>query len=99
MGIYTYLPFKEMNNHQNPLLQIFLQLLSGKAPLKVQFTDKSLNSPASWKWSFGDGTYSTAKNPVHAYSKAGKYNVSLSVKNVKGKNTKFISRYIVVAKK
>ncbi len=72
---------------------------SGKAPLKVQFTDKSSNSPTSWKWSFGDKTYSTAKNPVHTYSKAGKYTVSLTVKNAKGSNTKTISGYIVVAKK
>jgi beta propeller repeat protein len=72
---------------------------SGKAPLKVQFTDKSANSPTSWKWSFGDGTYSTAKNPVHTYSKAGKYTVSLTVKNAKGSNTKTISGYIVIAKK
>ncbi len=72
---------------------------SGKAPLKVQFTDKSANSPTSWKWSFGDGAYSTTKNPVHTYSKAGKYTVSLTVKNAKGSNTKTVSGYIVVAKK
>jgi PKD repeat protein len=72
---------------------------SGKAPLKVQFTDKSSNSPTSWKWSFGDGTYSTAKNPVHKYSKIGKYTVSLTVKNAKGSNTKTISGYITVKSK
>jgi len=72
---------------------------SGKAPLKVQFTDKSTGVPAAWKWSFGDGTYSTAKNPVHKYSKAGKYTVSLKVKNAKGSNTKTMSGYIVVTKK
>ncbi len=53
---------------------------SGKAPLKVQFTDKSTDSPTSWKWSFGDGTYSTAKNPAHKYSKAGKYHCQLNSK-------------------
>jgi len=72
---------------------------SGKAPLKVQFTDKSANSPTSWKWSFGDGTYSTAKSPAHKYSKAGKYTVSLTVKNAKGSNTKTISGYITVSKR
>jgi len=71
---------------------------SGKAPLKVQFTDKSTNSPTSWKWSFGDKTYSTSKSPAHIYSKAGKYTVSLTVKNAKGSNTKTISGYIVVSK-
>jgi PKD repeat protein len=69
---------------------------SGKAPLKVQFYDKSTGSTAFWKWSFGDGTYSTAKNPVHKYSKAGKYTVSLTVKNAKGGNSKTTSNYITV---
>jgi len=69
---------------------------SGKAPLKVQFTDKSTNSPTSWKWSFGDGTYSTSKNPSHTYSKAGKYTVNLTAKNTAGSNAKVISGYITV---
>jgi beta propeller repeat protein len=71
---------------------------SGKAPLKVQFTDKSTGSPTSWKWSFGDKTYSTAKSPAHKYSKAGKYTVSLTVKNTAGTNTKTMSGYITVKK-
>ncbi|WP_052727984.1 PKD domain-containing protein [Methanosarcina vacuolata] len=69
---------------------------SGKAPLKVQFTDKSTGSPTSWKWSFGDGTYSIKKNPSYTYDEAGKYTVSLTVKNAAGTNTKTIKNYIVV---
>lgn len=69
---------------------------SGKKPLKIQFTDKSTNSPTSWKWSFGDGTHSTSKNTAHTYSKTGKYTVSLTVKNSKGSNTKTTSGYITV---
>ena len=73
---------------------------SGKAPLKVQFTDKSTGTPTSWKWNFGDKTsYSTAKNPSHKYSKAGKYTVRLTVKNAAGSNTKTMSEYIKVSKK
>ncbi|MDW5549944.1 PKD domain-containing protein [Methanosarcina sp.] len=72
---------------------------SGKAPLKVTFTDKSTNSPASWKWSFGDGKTSTVKNPVHTYSKTGKYTVSLTVKNAAGSSTKTVSGYIKVSTK
>lgn len=60
---------------------------SGTAPLKVKFTDKSANLPTSWKWSFGDGTSSTAKNPVHTYTKPGKYTVSLTATNKAGTNT------------
>lgn len=56
----------------------------GKAPLTVKFIDKSTGSPSSWSWNFGDKSTSTAQNPVHKYTKAGKYTVSLTVKNAAG---------------
>jgi parallel beta-helix repeat protein len=71
---------------------------SGKAPLKVTFADKSKGAVTSWKWNFGDGKYSTTKNSVHTYTKAGKYTVSLTVKNAKGSNTKTVKNYITVTK-
>jgi len=58
-----------------------------KASQKVHFTDTStpgpngVNKPTSWKWKFGDGKTSTAKNPTHTYTKPGKYTVTLTVKN------------------
>jgi PKD repeat protein len=45
----------------------------------VQFTDKSTGNITSWSWKFGDGATSTQKNPAHAYSSAGSYNVALTV--------------------
>ena len=69
---------------------------SGYAPLKVAFTDKSTGTHTSYKWSFGDGTYSTVKNPAHTYTKAGNYTVSLKVSNAAGNNTVTKSNYIVV---
>jgi len=69
---------------------------SGKAPLKVTFTDKSTGTPTKWKWTFGDGTTSIKQNPIHKYSTAGKYTISLTVKNAAGSNTKTISNYIIV---
>jgi PKD repeat protein len=68
---------------------------SGNAPLEVKFTDQSTGSPTSWKWNFGDGTYSTASNPVHTYKKAGTYSVSLKVKNKEGSSTKTTSTIVV----
>ncbi|MDP4227686.1 MAG: NosD domain-containing protein [Bacteroidota bacterium] len=88
-----YLPLIPL---KTPVAALSASPRSGTAPLKVQFTDKSTNSPTSWKWSFGDGTYSTAKNPVHKYSKTGKYTVSLTVKNTKGSDIKTTSNYITV---
>jgi len=71
--------------------------ISGKAPLTVEFTDKSTGSPASYLWDFGDkSSPSTARNPMHKYSKAGKYTVSLTVKNSKGNNSVTKSGYITV---
>ncbi|AKB51187.1 Chitin binding protein [Methanosarcina barkeri str. Wiesmoor] len=69
---------------------------SGKAPLKVTFTDKSTGTPKKWKWNFGDGKISAKQNPIHKYSKAGKYKVTLTVANAAGINTKTISNYIIV---
>lgn len=54
---------------------------SGKAPLTVRFTDSSGGGPTSWKWDFGDGTTSATQNPVHTYSAAGKYSVTLRATN------------------
>jgi len=79
-----------------PIAAFSESTVSGKVPLTVTFYDKSTGSPASWKWSFGDGTYSTSKNPVHKYSKAGKYTVSLTVKNAKGSNSVTKSGYIIL---
>ena len=70
---------------------------SGKAPLTIAFTDKSTGKPTLWTWSFGDKTYSAAKNPVHKYTAAGNYTVSFTVKNAAGSNTKIMSGYIKVS--
>jgi FOG: PKD repeat len=69
---------------------------SGKHPLNVQFTDKSINNPTSWSWKFGDGSTSTAQKPSHKYTKKGTYSVSLTVKNTAGSNSITKSKYITV---
>jgi hypothetical protein len=50
---------------------------SGRAPLTVAFRDTSAGSPTNWRWDFGDGTTSYARNPSHAYRTAGRYTVRL----------------------
>jgi YVTN family beta-propeller protein len=80
-----------------PIAALFGSPTLGKMPLKVVFKDKSTGMPNSWRWSFGDGKTSTAKNPVHKYTKVGKYTVSLTVKNaVNCNNTKTVHNYITV---
>ena len=50
----------------------------------TQFTSTSTTNPAgqqitSYQWNFGDGQTSTQQNPLHTYSNAGTYTVSLTV--------------------
>ncbi|AKB58357.1 translocation protein TolB [Methanosarcina barkeri 227] len=83
-----------LDNAKPPVAAFCASSTSGSAPLKVSFTDMSTGTPTSWKWSFGDGKISTLQNPVHIYSQAGKYTVSLTVKNAAGTNMKTMTKYI-----
>ncbi len=79
-----------------PVAAFSSNISSGSSPLVVSFADKSTGTPSTWKWNFGDGTYSTSKNPVHTYSAAGNYTVSLTVSSNAGTNTATKSNYIKV---
>lgn len=60
----------------------------GTAPFIVKFKDLSQNSPTRWSWEFGDGGSSTDQNPVHVYQNEGEYNVTLTVSNQYGTDSK-----------
>lgn len=64
----------------------------------VNFTDASTNSPSSWSWTFDGGTpaTSTSVNPAVTYKSAGTFNVTLTVSNGIGSNTKIKTGYITV---
>ena len=57
---------------------------SGYAPLTVNFTDTSADSPTEWLWSFGDGTTSAARSPSNTYTTPGTYTVILTASNALG---------------
>jgi FtsP/CotA-like multicopper oxidase with cupredoxin domain/PKD repeat protein len=50
---------------------------AGQAPLTVNFSDLSTNSPTGWAWDFGDGFTSVLQNPSHTYKSVGDFTVSL----------------------
>lgn len=53
---------------------------TGCAPFAMQFTDSSIvGTPASYYWTFGDGTSSTEANPLHIYPNPGTYDVTLTI--------------------
>jgi PKD repeat protein len=51
---------------------------------KVTFKGSSTGSPSAWSWDFGDKTTGSGQSVTHTYSKAGTYNVVLSVKDACG---------------
>lgn len=65
--------------------------VAGPIPLSIEFFDRSLYSPTSWYWQFGDGSTSTLQNPVHIYTEVGKYTITLTATNYAGSDS--ITRY------
>jgi PKD repeat protein len=51
-------------------------------PLKVYFTNNTIvpSNAAQYLWTFGDGSSSTERNPVHTYAAPGAYKVCLKVR-------------------
>jgi len=76
----------------SPLASFTPDVTSGTAPLTVKFTDTSTNSPTSWNWNFGDGTWFNTtvagdRNATYTYTIPATYTVRLTVANAGGSNT------------
>ncbi|OPY29364.1 MAG: PKD domain protein [Methanocella sp. PtaU1.Bin125] len=75
---------------------------SGYAPLTVQFTDQSTNSPTSWKWEYKKGSgswtqFSTDQSPSYTFTATGTYSIRLTATNAAGSNTLTKTNYITVS--
>jgi PKD repeat protein len=65
-----------------PPIANFDSIPSGCSPLSVEFNNTSLNTDApgtTYRWDFGDGSYSTTENPAYTYFTEGSYRVELTV--------------------
>lgn len=70
---------------------------SCKAPATVYFFNASTGTGSmSYSWDFGDGSQSTAKDPLHTYTAAGRYVVKLTIKNNTGCTDTFINSNVEV---
>ena len=70
-----------------PSVNFSTNYVAGACVNPIQFTDLTTNLPTSWLWNFGDGytgPQQTQQNPLHTYTTAGTYNVSLSATNTNG---------------
>jgi hypothetical protein len=72
------------------------QPLSGKAPLKVWFTDLSI-AGEWWSWDFGDGAGASAeRSPSHVFTRPGVYTVTQTIGNTESSPEESFTRTITV---
>ena len=75
--------------NQAPVAVATANPTTGPAPLAVAFSSAGSSDPEgqplTYSWTFGDGGTSTAANPTHTYTQAGRYTARLSVSD--GVNT------------
>jgi Subtilase family/PKD domain/Viral BACON domain len=80
-----------------PVASFISSVVSGAAPLIVNFMDTSTNGPTSWLWDFDDTETSTSQNPTHVYTFQGDYTVSLIASNVIGFDERIETNYMSVS--
>lgn len=95
-GIADAKPFTLSVTSPVPITDFWAWPLTGPAPMTVNFTDTSSNTPGAWSWSFGDGSFGSTQNASHTYLVPGNYAVSLTVTGSNGIETKNRSGYINV---
>ena len=78
--------------------QFSCSILSGIAPLSVEFTDQTTYiwgvGVTSWHWNFGDGETSTEQNLTHVYTAIDSHTVSLTVTDDLGYSYTMVQIYL-----
>lgn len=98
-GLFTYTPTDNSCRNDTtggggtttPPTAGFSEQFTGN-PREWLFTDTSTGSPTSWSWNFGDpasgaNNTSALQNPIHTFSAAGNYVVSLTASNAGGSDS------------
>ncbi|HRZ83137.1 MAG TPA: PKD domain-containing protein, partial [Candidatus Hydrogenedentes bacterium] len=98
-GAYVNVPGASGDPGDGPTAQFIATPTSGARNLVVQFVDQSdpgTEPITSWLWNFNDGYTSTEQNPVHTFTSAGVYTVSLTVQTSVGISIETKGNYITV---
>jgi PKD repeat protein len=85
-------------NEPRPTAEFVGAPLQGAAPLRVSFQDRSTGVITQWEWDFGDGSYSSERNPTHVYRTHGSYTVRLRVTGPGGFDGRGKRDYVRVAR-
>jgi len=95
----TEIKTKYITVYAPPVVSFAPSATGGCFPLQVNFTNNSTpgsGTLSTFMWDFGDGTTGTAQTPVHTYTGAGSYNVSLQATNSNGCSTTITSTTPIV---
>lgn len=66
-----------------PNAEFQISTLSACALSSITFVPVELSDKLNYMWTFGDGSLSTSASPEHSYKVAGRYTISLEVKDCK----------------
>ena len=76
------------SGNQPPTAVVNASVLSGGAPLTVNFDSSGSGDPdggvLTYAWNFGDGTTSSETNPSHVYTNIGNFTATLTLTNDMG---------------
>ena len=78
-----------------PTPDFYIEKLVCDLNTDMQFVNTS-GTATSYLWNFGDTQTSMAENPMHAYTKSGKYMVTLIATNPNGSDTLVKNNYVEV---
>jgi PKD repeat protein len=93
----SYDSFAALQSPGPPVADFTADNLVGEAPLEVRFTPNCSGGPiAEWAWDFGDDALSSTASPIHTYTEAGVYTVSLTATGPGGSDTNTKPAYIEV---
>jgi PKD repeat protein len=84
--------------NMNPIASFSYGPLNSTTEDDIAFADTSTDADGtidSWNWSFGDGEFSQEQNPIHRYSEAGEFTISLEVTDNDGDKDTFTQAIVV----
>jgi PKD repeat protein len=77
----------QLNDGTAPAAEFTASKTTGALPMTVSFGDTSTGEITAWLWNFNDGLVSNQRNPVKTFNTPGAYDVTLTVKGPKGKDS------------
>ncbi|HEX6882776.1 MAG TPA: PKD domain-containing protein [Planctomycetota bacterium] len=86
----------QLNDGTGPVADFNASRTLGVAPLTVQFTDQSQNEVSTWLWNFSEGNQSSLRNPSRTFSAPGLYDITLTVRGPRGKDSERKVAYVEV---